>query len=87
MQFFLILSKFGAEFQTLTQKSPKPLFIHEIPLVSRRLMAHLESRRIGIARNGIFRVESLVLRLGHAFFLLKMGTLMALIELPLMIGV
>ena len=50
-------------------------------------MTHLESRRIGIARNGIFRVESLVQRLGHAFCLLKMGTLMALIELPLMIGV
>lgn len=50
-------------------------------------MAHEESRRIGIVRNGILRVESLVLRLGHAFRLLKMGTLMALIELPLMIGV
>lgn len=87
MQFFLIFSKFGADFQTHTQKNPKPLFIHEIPLVSRRLMAHEESRRIGIVRNGILRVESLVLRLGHAFRLLKMGTLMALIELPLMIGV
>ena len=87
MQFFLILSKCGAELQNHAQKSPKALFIHEIPLVSRRLMAHEESRRIGIVRNGIFRVESLVLRLGHAFCLLKMGTLMALIELPLMIGV
>lgn len=50
-------------------------------------MAHEESRRIGIVRNGILRVESLVLRLSHVFCLLKMGTLMALIELPLMIGV
>ena len=87
MQFFLILSKCGAELQNHAQKSPKVLLIHEIPLVSRRLIAHEESRRIGIVRNGIFRVESLVLRLGHPFCLLKMGTLMALIELPLMIGV
>jgi len=49
-------------------------------------MAHEESRRIGIVRNGIFRVESLVLRLGYAFCLLKMGTLLALIEFPLMVG-
>ena len=39
MPFFKMLSKFEAEFQTHNQKSPKALFIREIPVVSRSFMA------------------------------------------------